>query len=87
MIICLFLKTDIEIGCKHVPILQTKYNPLYYKPYIKRYKEQFTLLSCMNKFMINIILTQCFSGKNDAKKINGSKISTKRMFLYPNNHH
>lgn len=72
VVVCLLFKTDIMICFHHIPVFCQEEEPLDEIPDIEGYEEHFSLLQCMDAFMIDKMRRQhslVLSCKNNTENI------------------
>ena len=71
MLVGFLLETDMEIGLLPVSVFEEQQQPLYSIPQKEGDIEEFTLLCCMNEFVVQFGGGQGTKGEDDAKKTDG----------------
>lgn len=71
MLVGLLLEPYMEVGLLPVYVLEEQQQPLYSIPQKEGDIEEFTLLCCMNKFVVQFGGGQGTKGEDDAKQTDG----------------
>lgn len=82
MAIGFLLKAYVPIGFDAVAILQQQDEPLHAVPKKERQVEQFALLRCVDKFMVELSLVERTDREDEAEQADGQEALSKKDTLH-----